>query len=181
MTMTKTFFQIAAVVFLIAGAYGCQGLTTPGSGFQGGTEAGNPPTDGGFIGGTEAGNPPTGETTGGPGGGSEDPREGGHYCDKPDTPEKEGSFPCPQIGDEQRLEMPTPEQMGMLHEHQDQQKPDGGDIILNNLDSDTRKKLNGALGDFGHSESVDSDDDEKVMIKVPPNSTRVLNPYDPKP
>jgi hypothetical protein len=76
--------------------------------------------------------------------------------------------------------MLTPEQMGLLHEHQDQQKADGGDIILKNLDPNTRQKLNGALGDFGHSEAVDSGDD-KVMIKVPPSSVRILNPYDPKP
>lgn len=179
MTM-KRLFLIAAGVFLIAGAYGCQGLTGPGSGFQGGTEAGNPPTDGGFIGGTEAGNPPVGETTGGPGGGSEDPREGESTCDLPDTPEKEGRFPCPTL-EGQRIEMLTPEQMGSLHDKQQEQEEESGRNKLRiPVDPNTLQRINGALGDFGHSEAVDSED-EKVMMKVPSNSMHILNPYDPKP
>jgi hypothetical protein len=168
--MRKRLFLIAASAFLIAGAYGCSGLGTgagPGSGssFQGGTEAGNPPTDGGFIGGTEAGNPPTGETTGGPGGGSEDPREGGHACDNPETPEKEGSFPCPQIEEGHKVEMLTPEQMGHLHDNQDHQKTDDAGIVINNMDPNTRQKINEALGEFGHAESSDD-----MVITLPPSS-----------
>jgi hypothetical protein len=54
----KRILLLIASVLLVSGAYGCSGLGTgTGSGFQGGTEAGNPPTDGGLFGGTEAGNP----------------------------------------------------------------------------------------------------------------------------
>jgi hypothetical protein len=162
----KRLFLIAAGVFLIAGAYGCSGLGTgTGSGFQGGTEAGNPPTDGGFIGGTEAGNPPTGETTGGKG--DPDPREGSENCDLPDTPEKEGRYPCPEFGDEHRVEMLSPEQMGQLHDHQDQENTANEGIHINHLPNNSQQ-LNGALGDFGHAESVD---DDKDVITLPPSGT----------
>lgn len=60
----KRILLLIASVLLVSGVYGCSGLGTgagSGSSFQGGTEAGNPPTDGGLFGGTEAGNPPPGE------------------------------------------------------------------------------------------------------------------------
>ncbi|HEX5036591.1 MAG TPA: hypothetical protein VFX30_05490, partial [bacterium] len=81
--MKRILLLMASVVF-VSGAYGCQGLGSgvgPGSGssFQGGTEAGNPPTDGNLFGGTEAGNPPPGEQGTGPDG-HNGQTMGNEYC-----------------------------------------------------------------------------------------------------
>ena len=68
-------FITFCVISLTAFLANCGGGFQP-SQIQGGSEAGNPPTDGQFIGGTEAGNPPDGDHGTGGTTGSVDPREG---------------------------------------------------------------------------------------------------------
>lgn len=174
--MIKRIFLFLCL-FLIAGAYGCQGVGPgTGSGFQGGTEAGNPPTDGNLLGGTEAGNPPVGNHEGHDG--SVDPRgaEGGDVC--PDElKDEDGHCPVPEV---HRIDQLTPEQMGMLHDHQQQQDATQKGINIK-INPNALQHVNGVLGDFGHSETINELGDQKIQVIVPAPVTNLPQKVDPQP
>jgi hypothetical protein len=181
----KRIFLLTSLL-LASVSFGCQGMgpgAGPGSGssFQGGTEAGNPPTDGGYQGGTEAGNPPTGEHPGSTTGG-ENPANHelvGHCGDEGVTISEEDGKPCSGI-DINSINLPPPNSnvWGILQEHdkdQDsQQKPVS-------LDPEVMDALSQHMG-LGAAQPLNPEK-ENPVIKMPSGETRerLRFPFPPDP